>query len=62
MQVCDSLSDVLRPAAYQAVPLLVGIMQQGGSDGARQAAARAVSNLVCSDATVQVRCGGRGCP
>lgn len=40
--------------AYQAVPLLVGVMRDGGSDGARQAAARAISNLVCSDATAQV--------
>ena len=30
-QVCDSLSDTLRPVAYQAVPLLVGIMQRADS-------------------------------
>ena len=83
MQVCDSLSDTLRPVAYQAIPLLVGIVagaappggggasssaasggsaaggahlaRAGTSAGARQAAARAISNLVCSDTTVQVR-------
>ena len=53
MQVCDGICDTLRPVAYQAIPLLVGIMG-GGGDGARQAAARAISNLVCSDSTVQV--------
>ncbi|PSC69879.1 U-box domain-containing 4 [Micractinium conductrix] len=80
--VCDSLSDTLRPVAYQAIPLLVGIVagaappggggasssaasggsaaggahlaRAGTSAGARQAAARAISNLVCSDTTVQV--------
>lgn len=58
-QVCDSLNDLLRPVAYQAVPLLVGILSRPGSEGAKQAAARAISNLVCSDAAVQVR-GGTG--
>ena len=64
-QVCDALADGLRSAAYQAVPLLVGITRASGSPGAKQAAARALSNLVCSDATAQVRaaagegvCGG----
>ncbi|KAL4439178.1 hypothetical protein ABPG77_004080 [Micractinium sp. CCAP 211/92] len=75
--VCDSLSDTLRLVAYQAVPLLVGIVAGPGaaglpgaasggaggggaagapssSDGARQAAARAISNLVCCDVTTQV--------
>lgn len=77
LQVCDSLSDTLRLVAYQAVPLLVGIVAGPGaaggpgaasggaggggaagasssSDGARQAAARAISNLVCCDVTTQV--------
>ena len=113
--MCDSLNDILRPAAYQAVPLLVSILAHSGSEGAKQArgrghaqgagaqegagackgsrggcgrptvcarvclhcrptrlllplpspqaAARALSNLVCSDTTVQVRgpaAGGRG--
>lgn len=36
-QVCDSLNDILRPAAYQAVPLLVSILGHSGSEGAKQA-------------------------
>lgn len=36
LQVCDSLNDILRPAAYQAVPLLASILAHSGSEGAKQ--------------------------
>lgn len=41
LQVCDSLNDILRPAAYQAVPLLVSILGHSGSEGAKQASGAA---------------------
>ena len=40
--------------SLQAVPLLVALVR-GGNEGARQAAARALSNLACSDPASQAR-------
>lgn len=52
LQVCDSLSDILRPAAYQAVPLLVSILAHSGSEGAKQASASAACRMVAGARTM----------